>query len=252
MRSSIIDDLNLAADEILAALEAQDDWGFSGVRPGQYVSDLAADQAAVAVLSGAGYGVLSEESGLHHPEREIVVVVDPLDGSTNAHRGIPWFGVSLCAVERTPGAGPRPVAAVVVDLPGHRRFSAERGSGAWLAGERLGVAPAVPLEEAIVGISGLPPAHLGWAQFRALGAAALDLCAVAAGTLDAFVDCSVDAHGAWDYLGGLLVCTEAGGVVADMHQRNLVVLDHTARRTPVAASSPTLLNQLVTGFIEAS
>ena len=50
-----------------------------------------------------------------------------------------------------------------------------------------------------------------------------------------YVDCSRDAHGPWDYLGGLLVCREAGAVVADAFDRELVVLDHAARRTPVAA-----------------
>ena len=62
----------------------------------------------------------------------------------------------------------------------------------------------------MVGLSGYPPRRLGWKQFRALGAIALDLCAVAGGRLDAYVDCSPSAHGPWDYLGGLLVCREAG------------------------------------------
>ena len=92
-----------------------------------------------------------------------------------------------------------------------------------------------------VGLSGLPPTHLGWRQFRALGAAALDLCAVASGTLDAFIDCSLDAHGSWDYLGGLLVCQEAGAFVAEAFDRELVVIEHGARRTPVAAATPALL-----------
>ena len=101
------------------------------------------------------------------------------------------------------------------------------------------------LGDSVIGLSGLPDRHLGWAQFRALGAAALDLCAVADGTLDGYVDCSVDAHGSWDYLGGLLVCREAGASVADAHGRELVSLDHGARRTPVAGATPDLLAALV-------
>ena len=88
-----------------------------------------------------------------------------------------------------------------------------------------------------------PPGWLGWKQYRALGAAALDLCAVAAGLVDAYLDCSKSAHGPWDYLGGLLVCTEAGAVVADAEGRELVCLDHDARRTPVAAATPALLDE---------
>ncbi|MEA3077260.1 MAG: monophosphatase, partial [Actinomycetota bacterium] len=76
-------------------------------------------------------------------------------------------------------------------------------------------------------------------------AAALDLCAVAAGTLDGYLDCSRDAHGPWDYLGGLLVCVEAGAHVVDAFGRELVVRGHDDRRTPVAAASPELLAQLL-------
>lgn len=238
--------LDAAADAAASALgdRASSDgtsWAPAGARAGQYRSDLAADAAAVAVLVAGGVGVLSEESGRHHPEREVTVVVDPLDGSTNAHRGIPWFATSLCAVD---GTGPR--AAVVVDLPRGRRFRAVRGGGAFVDGRRLSRhGAAVELDGAIVGLSGLPPRHLGWGQFRALGAVALDLCAVAEGTLDGFVDCSVDAHGAWDYLGGMLVCQEAGAAVADALGRDLVTLEHGTRRTPVAAASSSLLAALV-------
>jgi myo-inositol-1(or 4)-monophosphatase len=66
---------------------------------------------------------------------------------------------------------------------------------------------------------------------------------VASGTLDGYLDCSWSAHGPWDYLGGLLVCTEAGAVVADAEGRDLVALDHDARRTPVAAATPALLEE---------
>ena len=56
---------------------------------------------------------------------------------------------------------------------------------------------------------------------------------------------SVDAHGVWDYLGGMLICEEAGAVVVDASGRDLVVLDHAARRTPVAAATPELLDALL-------
>jgi fructose-1,6-bisphosphatase/inositol monophosphatase family enzyme len=78
-----------------------------------------------------------------------------------------------------------------------------------------------------------------------LGAAALDLCAVAEGVLDGYIDCSGDAHGVWDYLGGLLVCREAGAVVTDAFDRELVVHDHAARRTPVAGATKALHAELV-------
>ena len=101
------------------------------------------------------------------------------------------------------------------------------------------------LRQALVGISGRPDSAWEWAQFRALGAAALDLCLVAGGSLDAYVDMSVDAHGVWDYLAGALVCEEAGCPVVDALGRELAVLDHDARRTPVAAATPELLDTLL-------
>jgi myo-inositol-1(or 4)-monophosphatase len=78
-----------------------------------------------------------------------------------------------------------------------------------------------------------------------MGASALDICAVAVGSFDGFVDMSPDAHGVWDYLGAALVVREAGGVVVDAHGRDLVVLDHAVRRTPVAATSSHLLDDLL-------
>jgi fructose-1,6-bisphosphatase/inositol monophosphatase family enzyme len=96
-----------------------------------------------------------------------------------------------------------------------------------------------------VGLSGWPPTHLGWRQYRALGAVALDLCAVACGMLDGYVDCSPDAHGVWDYAGGLLVCSEAGATMVDAFGRDLITRDPSVRRTPVAAGQPALLDALV-------
>ena len=223
------------ADSVRDALDGTDDWGLAGTIPGQHKSDLVADAAALDVLDRAGVGVLSEESGLHGADAQYVVVVDPLDGSTNAAHGIPWFATSLCAVDDD-----GPIAALVVNLALGASFSAVRGGGAWSDGERLGGSDCRSLGQALVLLSGYPGSWLGWRQYRALGAAALDLCLVAAGRADAYLDCSRDAHGPWDYLGGLLICQEAGVELADLHGRELVVLEHEARRTPIAAATPQL------------
>ena len=236
----LVDLLHDAASAIGVALGSLDDWGLAGTRAGQYHSDLAADAAALEVLGRGGVGVLSEESGLHDAERDVVVVLDPLDGSTNAARGVTWYAASLCAVD---GDGPR--AALIVDLPHGRTYTAVRGSGAAVDGFPLVPSGCRAPGEALVAISGLPPEPLGWRQFRTLGAAALDLCAVAEGTVDGFVDCSPSAHGPWDYLGGVLMCTEAGAVVGEALGRPLADLDAGARRTPLAAATPELLAALL-------
>ena len=236
----LLEALHGAASAVRSALDGLEDWGEVGTRSGQHRSDLVADAAALAVLDRAGLGVMSEESGLHHGDRAVVVVVDPVDGSTNASRGLPWYATSLCAVD---GDGAR--AALVVDQASGERFEATRGGGARVDGRVLAPTTADDLSTSILGLSGLPPRSFGWKQFRALGAVALDLCAVAGGRLDGFVDCSVSAHGAWDYLGGMLICQEAGASIDDAWRRPLLTLDHAERRTPVAAATPALLATLL-------
>lgn len=229
-----------AAAAVADVLSETTDWGMVDPARGQYAVDVAADDAAVAPLRAAGLGVLSEESGRHDPERDITVVLDPLDGSTNASRGIPWFATSLCAVDAE-----GPLAALVVDQAHGHRYTATRGVGSWRDGAAIAPREPVPLAEAIVALADVPGDHGGWAQYRALGAAALDLCAVADGTLDAYLDCGHDAHGPWDYLGGMLVCHEAGAVVVDGDGRDLVTLDHGDRRAPAAATGPGLLDEVL-------
>jgi myo-inositol-1(or 4)-monophosphatase len=232
--------LDEVAQAIRGALGTVEDWGLTGDRAGQHHSDLAADKAALEVLGRAGVGVLSEESGVHDADRPLLVVVDPLDGSTNAAQGIPWFATSLCAIDAL-----GPLAGLVVNLANGDRFEARRGEGAWGNGRPIRPSGCTTMRRAIVGLSGLPPRWLGWRQFRALGAAALDLCAVAGGVLDGYIDCSRDAHGVWDYAAGLLICQEAGAVVVDAFSRDLVLRSVDEKRTPIGAATPDLLAQLV-------
>jgi len=229
------------ADAVAAAMARVDDLGPSGRRDGQYVLDLHSDDAALAVLRAAGVGVLSEESGLERPDADEIVIVDPVDGSTNASRGVPWYATSLCLVDRD-----GPAAALVVNLASGVRYWAERGGGAFCDGVRLRTSGCRDTTSAIVGLNGIPPRSLGTAQVRMFGAAALDLCQVAAGVLDGYVDCTTDQHGPWDYAAAVLVCAEAGAVVTDASSRELVVLDHAARRTPVAGATPDLHAALLT------
>ncbi|HEX2043885.1 MAG TPA: inositol monophosphatase [Acidimicrobiales bacterium] len=236
----VLELLDASAAAVRRALDGLDDWGPAGTRAGQYRSDLAADDAAFAVLDAAGVGVLSEESGLHNGDRDLLVVVDPVDGSTNASRGIPWYATSLCALDAE-----GPSAALVVNQATDERFEAVRGAGARRNGGPMAPTGCRALGDALLGMTSVPPQPLGWRQVRVLGAAALDLCAVACGQFDAYADWSRNAHGPWDYLGGMLVLLEAGAVVADALGRDLVTREATARRIPVAAATPELLAEVV-------
>ena len=234
MTSDVLGVLNAAADAAVAALAECADWGPTGRKPGQYGFDMAADVAATDVLRAGGLRVLSEESGLEAGDGP-VAVLDPVDGSTNASRGIRYFATSICVVE-----GSEPRAAVVHDHGNGERFEALGGDGAWCNGTRLSRRSERPLHTAVVAVNGQAPGWGGWAQVRTLGAAALELCAVGAGRLDGYIDFSAGGLGSWDYLGGLLVCREAGVEAVDGLGRGLVTTDHAARRAPIAATSQLL------------
>lgn len=250
--------LDEVADRVKLALDDLSDWGPSGQRPGQYRSDVVADRAALDVLEGAGLSVLSEESGLSGAlgtagglgtdgglgtaggSGDLVAVLDPVDGSTNAARGIPWFATSVCVVD-TEGA----LAALVANQATGVRYRALRGEAATRDGSPISPRTTTEVNHAVLGLTGYPPRYLGWRQYRALGAAALDLCAVADGTLDGYVDCGYGGHGVWDYLGGVLVCNQAGAFVVDAEARGLVTLEYTERRSPVAGGTRELCSALV-------
>ncbi len=224
-----------AAEAVTRAMAGVRDFGPSGLRRGQYALDLRADEAALAVLRAAGVGVLSEESGIERPDADEIVIIDPVDGSTNASRGIPWYATSLCLVDAD-----GPASALVVNLASGVRYWAERGGGAFCDGTPIMASGLTVMGDAIVGMNGIPPRHLGYAQSRVLGAVALDLCQVAAGVLDGYIDCIDEAHGSWDHAAGSLICREAGAVVTDAWDRDLFVVDHAARRTPIAGATPEL------------
>jgi fructose-1,6-bisphosphatase/inositol monophosphatase family enzyme len=232
--------LNRAADAVKTALGELTDWGLAGTRPGQYKSDLVADKVACEILLNGGLGILSEESGAHNPDADIVVVLDPLDGSTNASRGLPWYAISLCAMDSS-----GPLVSLVVNLATGRRYEAVRDQGAFRDGRAIEASHCAKVDEAIVGFSGYPDHYMGWSQFRALGAAALDLCAVAEGAMDAYVVAQRTSLSIWDYMGGLLICREAGAHVADANGRGLITRDLAVRRRPIAAASAELLSHLL-------
>lgn len=235
-------------DAVSASLRTQTDWGLAadGAHAAQYAHDRTADDAALAVLARAGVAVLSEESGDSGTAAGgVVVVVDPIDGSTNASHRLPWWSTALCAIDAD-----GPWAALVHDHASGVRYTALRGAGASVTEPgrasrpvRRGATPS--LAGAVISLSGWPPRHGGWRQFRAYGSLALELCAVADGRLDGHVQFVTDEVAPWDYLAGALVCAEAGAVVADAFGRDLHTLGHRTRRTPVAAGSAALLDELL-------
>lgn len=235
MKIGLLDTLRTCAREIGEVVSAGRHDGFSGKRATQYHLDVAADDVALRVLHGAGLRVVSEESGVSG-RGDITVVVDPIDGSTNCDHGVPFYATSLAALR-----GSELVAAVVLNQATGAMFEAELGSGARCNGAAISPSAQSTLEGSVASFSGLPSRHWGWAQYRSLGAASLEICLVADGSLDFFTVADQSMLHPWDYLGGLLIAREAGAVVADLGGAELVTQDRVARRPVVAATQELLV-----------
>jgi myo-inositol-1(or 4)-monophosphatase len=209
-------------------------------KPGQYALDLVADAAALELPHRAPVAVMSEESALTGaPSAPITVVLDPVDGSTNCSRGLPYWAISLCAMDRE-----GPLAALVANQATGSTTTAVRGQGTWRDGRRVTASTTRRVDEAVISISSLPPRVLPWRQFRAMGSCALALCDVASGAFDGYVDAG-RYHAPWDYLAGVLACREAGARVQDAGQLPLEVTEHNVRRQLIAGSTNELFIALL-------
>jgi fructose-1,6-bisphosphatase/inositol monophosphatase family enzyme len=242
-----VDDLSLlevlfeASNAARTALDGLEDWGPNGERPGQYRLDVVADAAAVAVLSESGIPVLSEESGRTDGPLPLLAVLDPIDGSTNAYRGIPMYSTSICVFD---GEGPR-VGTVVNHCSG-QRYHAVRGSGAWRDDDTISPSKCDSPSDSVIGLSGMLTGDLEYWQYRTFGCASLEFCAVAEGSLDAYVLGHGISLRPWDYLAGLLICVEAGASVSELGGHDPWIRSDDPRR-PIAAGTHHLLQAILAG-----
>lgn len=200
-----------------------------------------------------GHRIVSEESGLTDGDGDSLWLIDPLDGTINFSHGIPIFCVSLAFVQ----AGQIRLG-VVYDPMREECFAAERGKGSWLNGESLHTGAAASLDHSLL-VTGFPynirtatNTNLGhYADFslrsmgvRRLGAAALDLCYIAAGRFDGYWETSINA---WDIAAGILIAEEAGARVTKTDGNPQVL---TAPLSIVAANPilhPQILELLING-----
>jgi len=220
--------------------------------PNDFVTEVdhAAEAAVIDILLGAypGHGILAEESGTSRGARdsEYVWIIDPLDGTTNFIHGLPTYAVSIALAFRN-----QMQQAVVYDPARNDLFYATRGRGAYLNDKRLRVSRRSRMADALIG-TGFPfrkGDDLGrylhmmeavmkvCAGMRRPGAAALDLCYVAAGWYDGFFETGLSP---WDVAAGSLLVAEAGGLIGNftgdadfLHQREVV------------AGNPKIYGQLV-------
>lgn len=183
------------------------------------------------------HGIISEESGREHDEREWRWVIDPLDGTTNFAVGLPAFCVSI-ALEHS-----RETVVGVVYAPCFGEcFHAVKGAGAWLNGKAIRCSDKAEMSKAVVS-TGTPydrndNADNNLAEIcrmalrvrgiRLIGSAAIDLCYTAAGYLDAYWELNLKR---WDVAAGQLIAAEAGAIVEPIRSN---------RNHSILASNPNL------------
>ena len=209
--------------------------------------DRAAEQAIIETILEAypTHSILAEESG-SKGDSEFQWIIDPLDGTTNFLHGFPVYAVSIALAFRG-----QVQQAVVYDPARNDLFYASKGRGAFLNDRRLRVSKRTRLAESLIG-TGFPfrkgdnfkqylqifeTVMRSCAGLRRPGAAALDLCYVAAGWYDGFFETGLQP---WDVAAGSLLISEAGGLIGNftgeadfLHQREVV------------AGNPKIYGQLV-------
>lgn len=189
-----------------------------------YVSyvDKTSEQMIVEALQGLlpDAGFVTEEGSADYHDERYCWVVDPLDGTTNFIHGFPPYCVSIALCR-----GKEILLGVVYEVTSGECFYAWKGGGAWCNDVRMHVSER-KIADALLCLQ-LPydsDAYCSMAQYllgcfygraasvRMIGSAAIALCYVAAGRLDAYAEKFI---GRWDYMAGALLVQEAGGLVTD-------------------------------------
>jgi myo-inositol-1(or 4)-monophosphatase len=220
--------------------------------------DLAAEEAIVNTLRKheVSFTLISEESGFKkygkHPEK-CYVTVDPLDGTTNLTRGIPFYATSI-AVSTKPILS-TVHAALVADLFHDVTYTAQKGGGAYRNNQKISPSNNTSLEEAVIGIdlnsykvqriaSQLTGLIQRTKHIRHFGANALELCYVADGTTDGFVDVrgklrATDVAAAW------LIVKEAGALMTSPRRKALNIKLSPKQRVEFVASANRKMHMII-------
>ena len=191
-------------------------------------------------------GVLGEEGETTQGSSGVTWVVDPIDGTTNFAFGLAGYAVSIAAVD-SEGS----IAAAVYAPESRELFVAARGYGAWLDGKPLRCSNQDSVSLALIGTGfAYDPAvrQQQWdllatratelRDIRRIGAASLDLCFVACGRLDAYLERNLQP---WDLAAGVLIAQESGAIVTDFDGLPVT-------RGDVLVSGPLLHTELVALF----
>ncbi len=247
--------INASSKMAKAALEAREYW-FGKVEGKELESKI--DYASVNTLKAylsehdLTFKVISEE-GFEVGEGEgEYLIVDPVDGTSNMCRGIPFTAISL-AISKGDLIDDVYIG-VVRDIFRDRVYWAIKNEGAYLDGKRIYVSKPKPLQRVFLSIS-ITKASCGKSKVlnllplvrypRYLGSASLELCFVASGVLDAFIDIRGSLR-TFDIAAGQLIVKEAGGIVSILqHENKNVYLSKISGIAIIAASNKELLDNIL-------
>jgi myo-inositol-1(or 4)-monophosphatase len=188
------------------------------------VVDRESEAAILQIIRAAhpDHSILAEESGYHEQNSDFRWIIDPLDGTTNYIHGYPYFAVSIAVQQRG-----EIVAGVVLDVSRDEEFTASKGDGAYLNGQKFEVSSVTALDRSLI-LTGFPFKAQQYLEdfisiFRQLlpetsgirraGSAALDLANLACGRAEGFWEFGLSA---WDIAAGEILVREAGGIITDI------------------------------------
>ncbi|HVL49833.1 MAG TPA: inositol monophosphatase family protein [Candidatus Thermoplasmatota archaeon] len=248
-----VEALTAIAREVAGAVRAAPVDGFGRVvgmgADGTFTK--AVDSLAEAIIlkhaERRGWNVLSEEAGEVAYGGDRLLVVDPIDGTTNASRGIPLYCISLALGRRRLSDVD---CGVVLNVATGDVYAGVRGRGATLNGERIRTRPYDPDDLLVAPTLGkyAGPKAIALARLpfnvRSFGAAALEMCFVASGGLDLYFY-APERMRVIDVAASTLIVREAGGRVLDAHGAELEMdLSLKPRTSVVAASGPEMLSAM--------
>lgn len=225
--------------------------------------DLAAERAIIDTLQShdVSFSLISEESGFEEygntPE-ECYITMDPIDGTTNLTRGLPFYASSI-AVSRKPVMA-EVYAALVTDLFHDITYMAQECKGAFRDGKKIKTSQITSLQEAVLGmdlntykVAEVAPKLTDLIQqtkhIRHYGANALELCYVANGLTDAFVDIRGKLR-TTDVAAGFLIIKEAGGLVTGIDNQQVNVKLDPKQTLKFVASGNTKIHENILGLVK--
>ncbi|MFX1286017.1 MAG: inositol monophosphatase family protein [Promethearchaeota archaeon] len=185
-------------------------------------ADLKAESLIISHIKDnfSHHSILSEESGKENQKSDYLWIIDPLDGSTNFSVRNPFFAVSIGLVHKN-----NPLLGVVYSPIQDELFIAENNKGAYLNGQEITINKSLTLEKSFLAFCNgrdldskkqivriYRELKFINNKVRQVGAAALELCYVAAGRFGAFIMTGVNA---WDVIAGALIVKEAKGITTD-------------------------------------